>query len=383
MNISKININPDDLICGVMTGTSLDGIDVAFCNFSLTEKLTVNLKHYSTLKYPDGFADFIKELLSNPNWRYISFLNFALSELYYRAITEVAKEADIDINKVKVIGIHGQTMWHEPQGLELFGIKVPSTLQIGNASVLAKKINIPVMSDFRSADIALGGQGAPLVPRFDYDYFSSSSEDRICLNVGGMANITYLPKNADIVQVKAFDTGAGNILIDLAMRQLYNLNYDKNGKIAASGNLIPELLSSLMDDNYVKLAPPKSTGREYYNSDYIREIIKSDYALADIITTLTHFTAKSIAVNIEQFCGNCDTLIAAGGGANNAFLMKLLQDYMPKSKITHSAEYGIPIDAKEAIAFAYLAYRSINDLPSNLRSVTGASAETVLGSLSM
>lgn len=377
-----IDISKNDIICGIMTGTSLDGIDIAFCQFDFNHSLSVNILGCSTLPFPSGFADFVKELLAMPNWKDISFLNFALAELYHKAVIDAAEEHNIHIENIKLIGTHGQTVWHEPSGTEKFGVKAAFTLQLGNASALAKKINIPVISDFRSGDIALGGQGAPLVPRFDYDYFRSENNNLICLNIGGMANITYLPKNAEINDIRAFDTGPGNVLADLAAKLYFNKDYDANGEIAASGNLISELLDNLGNDDFVNQKPPKSTGREYYNAEYLGKYNLCDYIKADVITTLTHFTAKSIADNINNFCGETDIVICSGGGVRNAFILQLLKMYLPDIKVQTSDDYGIPVDGKEAIAFAYLAFRTSQNLPSNIPTVTGAARETVLGSLS-
>lgn len=366
-----------------MTGTSLDGIDIAFCKFDTSNsKLNIDLVAYETVDYPTGFSDYMKELLQNPTWRDISFINYAIPQIYAKAIKQVAENAQVSVEMIKLIGIHGQTMWHEPIPLDRFGLSVPSTLQIANPVVLAKTLNIPVISDFRSADMVFGGQGAPLVPRFDFDFFRSESENIVCLNIGGMANITYIPKNAKIGDIIAFDTGAGNVLIDIMMKEYYNADYDKNGEVAASGKPLENILNSLMQDEYVIATPPKSTGREYFDREYIRRYFNDTHKGKDVICTLTHFTAKSIAHNIEKFCRKCDKLIIGGGGAKNAYMLACLDEYLPNTKIVNSAEYGVPSDAKEAIAFAYFAYRTAKGLPSNVPAVTGATQEVVLGSIS-
>ncbi len=378
----NLEINSNDIVCGIMTGTSLDGVDIAFSKFDINNSLKIELLGYSTLPYPPSFSNYVKQLISNPNWRDISFLNYFIAELYQKAILFSANRFNLNISDIKLIGIHGQTMWHEPNGIELFNSKIPSTLQIGNASVLATKMGIPVVSDFRAADMALGGQGAPLVPRFDYDYFKSNNDNIVCLNIGGMANITYLPENSDIKDVIAFDTGPGNVLIDLIMKKYFNKEYDSNGEIARLGKINEILLESLLNDDFVKCLPPKSTGREYYNEEYLNKYNINGYDQVDILHTLTHFTSKSIEYNIKQFCKKVDKIIVSGGGVRNLFLMEILQSLFPSILIETSEDYKIPIDAKEAIAFAYMAYRTVNGLPSNIPSVTGASREAILGSLS-
>lgn len=381
--IKAIEIVESDIICGVMTGTSLDGIDIAFCKFNIANSTqNIDLIAYETVDYPVGFGDYMKKLLRNPTWRDISFCNYALPQLYAKAIKQVAEIASVDMSKVKLIGIHGQTMWHEPIPFERFNLNVSSTLQIANPVVLAKTLNIPVISDFRSADMVFGGQGAPLVPRFDFDFFRSENENIVCLNIGGMSNITYIPKNAKISEIIAFDTGVGNVLIDIMMKEYYKADYDKNGEVATNGKPLDNILNSLMQDEYVNSAPPKSTGREYFDREYVRRYFDDSHNAEDVICTLTHFTARSIAFNIDRFCGKCDRLIIGGGGAKNAYMLSCLSEYLPNTKIDNSSEYGIPSDAKEAIAFAYFAYRTAKGLPSNVPAVTGASQEVVLGSIS-
>lgn len=373
------------LVVGLMTGTSLDGIDVAICEvYSDTAGIPrIELKAFEMINYPIGFSAFIKQLLEKPIWEDISYLHFALPRLYADAIMETARKHNIPQNNFNIIGMHGQTVWHSPNPIEKFGLQIASTLQLGDGSVLAKLLHIPVVSDFRAADLAVGGQGAPLVPRFDYDFFRSDSHNTICLNIGGMANITYLPARSTPAQVSAFDTGPGNILINLAMQKYYQMDYDKGGEIARSGRLNADLLAELMSIDFISQLPPKSTGRELFNNKLIEDMLPN-YSIApeDIIATFTHFTAESIVYNIRKFCVEPDVLIVSGGGAKNRYLMELIANILNKTQVKLSDEFGIPIDAKEAMAFAYLAWRTANGLPSNMPSVTGATAEVILGSIS-
>lgn len=385
MNQNTINKQSPTLVVGLMTGTSLDGIDVAICEvYSDSIGIpNVDLKAFEMINYPVGFSAFIKQLLEQPNWEDISYLHFALPRLYADAITETASKHNIPKENLKLIGMHGQTVWHRPNPIEKFGLSIASTLQLGDGSALAKILNIPVVSDFRSADVAVGGQGAPLVPRFDFDFFRSDSHNTICLNIGGMANITNLPARCTTSQVTAFDTGPGNILINLAMQMFYNLEFDRGGAIARRGRLNTELLAELMNIDFISQPPPKSTGRELFNSDLIDNVLVN-YSIAtdDIISTFTHFTAESIVHNIHKFCTEPEVLIASGGGAKNLYLLELLSAKLANTQVKLSDDYGISIDAKEAIAFAYLAWRTVNHLPSNIPSVTGADSEVILGSIS-
>lgn len=377
--------NTPILVCGLMTGTSLDGIDVAICDISANASgiPTMELKAFEMIDYPNGFSAFIKQLLEHPNWEGISYLHFALPQLYADAITETAAKNNIPIENLKLIGMHGQTVWHSPIPINKFGLNIASTLQFGDGAALAKIMKIPVVSDFRAGDVAIGGQGAPLVPRFDYDFFRSDSQSTICLNIGGMANITNLPTRCTHNQVSAFDTGPGNILINLAMQKYFDLEYDKAGAIARSGQLNAQLLDELMSIDYISQHPPKSTGRELFNFNLIDTII-TNYNIdsKDIISTFTHFTAESIVFNIRKFCTEPNLMIASGGGVNNLFLMELLTNKLSDTQVKISDDFGIPIDAKEAMAFAYFAWRTANNLPSNMPSVTGANAEVILGSIS-
>ena len=384
-NQESIDKHSPMLVVGLMTGTSLDGIDVAICEVCSDSAgiPRIQLKAFEMIEYPLGFSEFIKELLQQPNWEDVSYLHFALPRLYADAINETARKHSIPINHLQLIGMHGQTMWHRPTPIDKFGLSIASTLQLGDGSALAKLMNIPVVSDFRAADVAVGGQGAPLVPRFDYDFFRSDSQNTICLNIGGMANITYLPARCTTAQVTAFDTGPGNVLINLAMQKYYQKDYDKGGEIARSGRLNAALLAELMSIDFISQQPPKSTGRELFNSVLIDNMLQNySIAIEDIINTLTHFTAESIVFNIHKFCNAPEVLIASGGGAKNLYLMELLSDKLPNTNVKLSDDYSIPIDAKEAIAFAYFAWLTANGLPCNMPSVTGANAEVILGSIS-
>jgi anhydro-N-acetylmuramic acid kinase len=247
---------------------------------------------------------------------------------------------------------------------------------------MAKWLQIPVVGNFREADTALGGHGAPLVPIFDYEFFRSKDENIICLNIGGISNITILPKNCSLIDLQAFDTGPGNVLIDNAMNILFDLTYDKSGAVAQTGTVSNELTNELKRNRFITQKPPKSTGREMFTLDYTKDLInKYSYMIQreDFITTFANFTAVSIAENIKLFSIPVERIICSGGGANNEYLMKSLKEMLPGCELVKSDVYNLPGDSKEAVCFAYLAYRALGGLPGNIPSVTGAEKETILG----
>lgn len=378
------------IICGIMSGTSFDGIDVALCDFFIDEnkKHRFELLAFDTLNYPKE----IKELLFNITKEKvlisdISFINYCLADLHIEAISILCNKANLKKNNIDAIGIHGQTIWHEPNYRKFHKYHIKSSLQLTNSSVISTKLLLPVVSDFRAADLALGGQGAPLVPIFDYEFLRDKHSDIIALNIGGISNITYIPKNQIKENILAFDTGPGNVLIDLFIKKYFNQEYDKDGEIASKGKVFIDLFELLKENKYLDKAPPKSTGRELFNEEFINNILskihysESDYY--DIITTLTKFTAWSIAYNIKKFANPLSKIIVSGGGLHNTTLFKMLKNELPESVIISSDDINIPSDAKEAICFAYLAYRTLGGLTSNIPSVTGAEREAILGSISI
>ena len=376
----EINTN-DIIVIGIMTGTSLDGIDTAVCRFSFDgSRFGYQELFFKTYKYPEKLRLKISEILSDTVQLFdISQLNFALSKVYADAVNNALIELGTERNEVAAIGLHGQTIYHQPQVMNFCGMPIASTLQAGNISALNQLTGIPVIGDFRSADIALGGQGAPLVPVFDYEFLRSDSENIIALNIGGMANITLLPQNCKREQVIAFDTGPGNILIDIAARRYFNVEYDSGGGFARAGNPDYNLLDKMMEHPYIHKTFPKSTGRELFNIQFFKNYFEDYSNGGDAVSTLTHFTAKSIAVNIQNSGFDADRLVVSGGGGRNIFLMELISHYLPGIKVQTSESQGIGIDSKEAVCFAFLAYLNILRLPGNIPSATGAKSQTILG----
>jgi anhydro-N-acetylmuramic acid kinase len=392
------------LVCGLMSGTSLDGVDAALVRFeNVNNKIQYELIGFITIPYPEDLKKDILEIINNQiSISKVSELNTRLSIEYASAIKQLCSYLKIDLNTIDLIGMHGQTVWHNPNQTEF-----PSTLQLGSAPKLAIDLNIPVISDFRSADIALGGQGAPLVPVFDRDFLSEANQDVIALNIGGISNITYLPADKS-KQIIAFDTGPGNVLIDTFCKKIFDVNYDDNGNIAREGKLIESLFNEMKKEEYIFKLPPKSTGRELFNQEYILNLLDkigvcyyykkgnsenrnedgfsimlemTDSTANGIIHTLTKFTAWSIAENIKLFANPKSKIIVSGGGAKNSSLIQYLSEELSDSKIITSDEINLNSDAKEAICFAYLAYLNLAGIAGNIPSVTGATRPAVLGSL--
>ena len=346
-------------VAGIMSGTSLDGIDVAIVEIQGRHVETIGFQ--STPYSTQTRAAILAVSDATTQTSAISRLNFQLGELYARAVLRAVRR----FGPVKLIGCHGQTIYHE-------GAK--NTLQIGEAAVIAERTGVPVVSNFRARDIAAGGQGAPLVPYVDYLLFRHRTRTRVALNIGGIANITAIPAGAAPEDVVAFDTGPGNMVINALAPP-----YDRGGKIAARGRVNTALLRELMNDPYYGLKPPKSAGREQYGAAFVKRFRKTRLPLEDQVATATVLTAATIALAVRQF-GKAD-LIVSGGGVHNPQIMGHLAGFLPSVAISTSNDHGIDVDAKEAIAFAILAYETWRGKPANLPSATGACCPVVLGAL--
>jgi anhydro-N-acetylmuramic acid kinase len=347
-----------------MSGTSLDGIDVAIVEIRGGRLTTIG---FDCTPYP---APVRAAILAVSGSQEISRLNFQLGELYARAVLKAVRK----FGPVDLIGCHGQTIYHEGGA---------NTLQIGEAAILAERTGVPVISNFRARDIAAGGQGAPLVPYADYHLFRHPKRTRIALNIGGIANITVIPPNARPEDVTAFDTGPGNMAIDALAREFSKgkLKCDRSGKIAESGQVNRPLLDALLADPYYRRKPPKSAGREQYGADFVTRLKQSGLPLRDLIATATVLTAATIALAVAPVADSKTDLIVSGGGAHNPQIMAHLAAFLPEVAISTSADHGIDIDAKEAIAFALLAHETWSGRPSNLPSATGARRPVLLGDI--
>jgi anhydro-N-acetylmuramic acid kinase len=363
------------IVAGVMSGTSLDGIDVAIVD--IRGKQIAPLAFHST-PYPKLVREALLSISNTmTHTAAISRLNFVVGELYAEAIQCASRKHQPDL-----IGMHGQTIYHEGQPAEYLGREIASTLQIGEAAVVAERTGVAVVSNFRERDIAAGGQGAPLVPFVDYLLFRHPRRARVALNIGGIANITAIPAKAKPEDVIAFDTGPGNMVIDALVTNLTSgkANYDREGRIARRGQVHERLLSAMMSDPYIDLLPPKSTGRERFGRDFVNGLIATGVALEDLIATATEFTARSIAFSLLRTI-TPDEVIVSGGGIHNRTLMARLRSLLNMSSLVSTKDFGIDPAAKEAIAFALLAYQTFKKQPANLPSATGAKRAVILGKI--
>jgi anhydro-N-acetylmuramic acid kinase len=353
-------------IAGIMSGTSLDGIDIAVIEIHKSRIQVIT--HHTTPYPPEIRAAILAVSNTTTTTAAISRLNYQIAELYAQALSR--------FKHIDLIGCHGQTVYHQ-------GAKPTNTLQLGEPAILAERTGIPVVSNFRARDIAAGGQGAPLVPFADYLLFRHKKRNRVILNIGGIANFTYIPANAKSTEVTAFDTGPGNMVMDALTTELSNgkQTYDANGSIASKAHVNRELLDELLKDRYYRRKPPKSAGREQYGKELIDRLKASGVSMPDLIATATALTAATIALGMQRFAPAAQELIVSGGGAHNRQLMGNLQALLPALTFRQTAEFGIPGDAKEAIAFAILAHRTWHGKPGNIPSATGARHPVVLGSI--
>jgi anhydro-N-acetylmuramic acid kinase len=378
----------------MMSGTSADGVDVALARISGTPPhLNAKLLGHTSAKLPAALR---KEILRVAEQQLItagdlSQLNFRLGKVFADAALSACRHFRVPLSKIAVIGSHGQTIFHQGRPVSFLGAPTASTLQIGEPSVIAALTGITTVGDFRPADIALGGQGAPLVPCADYLLYRHAKLGRVSLNLGGIANITVILPAAKPSQVFAFDTGPANMLIDALVSHYTHgrRRFDSNSQLASQGRSIPALLNELLRDPYLKLVPPKSTGREYYGHAYLQKTL----ALArrhrarpnDVIRAATIFTALSVVDALNRFVlpkTKIHQLIVSGGGARNPLILAQLSAGLPGIEVLPSSHLGIPVDAKEAFAFALLAYESFHQRPANLPSATGARGLAILGKIS-
>ena len=370
-----------------MSGTSLDGIDVAIVDVPRLGQVTVVA--HSTTPYPKAVRQAILEVSNCMcHTGQISRLNFLLPELYAKALRDLCVRERIPLDSIQLIGCHGQTIFHQDTPTEVVARhRVASTLQIGDGSVLAELTGIAVVSDLRTRDMAAGGRGAPLVPYADLALFRHKKRGRVALNIGGIANLTSIPPGAAPDQVIAFDTGPGNMVMDQIMSRATGgrLTYDRGGKYATRGKVSRELLAKLMDDPYYSVKPPKTTGREQYGREYVDRIMESGLPVEDLVATACLACASSIAHAVGKFVRprhNLDDLVVGGGGASNPVLMRHLRDLLPGVQVLTTEVFGVHPDAKEAVAFAMMAHATWNRRPSNIPSATGARRAVVLGKLS-
>jgi anhydro-N-acetylmuramic acid kinase len=348
-------------VAGLISGTSVDGIDVAVIDITGTIQVIAS----TTIPYPPEVRQAILSVSNaQTHTATIARLNVLLGELFAAAL----QATNVPLETIELIGSHGQTIFHEGEPVDFLGHKISSTFQIGEAAIIAERTGIQTISDFRAADMAAGGKGAPLVPFLDYELFRHPEIPRVALNIGGIANVTVIPANAKPEEVIAFDTGPGNMILDALAPP-----FDPNGDRARSGVANAALLDRLLTDPYYHRDPPKSCGREQYGADFIRNT-------AIDLTTAAELTVRTIALAIERYPATREVIVS-GGGAHNTYLMDRLCATL-KPRVTTTAEFGIDVDAKEAILFAVLAYRTHQRRPGNLPSATGARKSVILGKIS-
>ncbi|MCQ2958142.1 MAG: anhydro-N-acetylmuramic acid kinase [Candidatus Gastranaerophilales bacterium] len=366
-------------VTGLMSGTSLDGIDAALVE--IDENLSCKFIDGVSLDYSKKMQDKIKKLFEDKiSTKFLCEMNVLIGEYFAKCALKLEEKTG---KKPDLIGSHGVTLWHNPTKETFENMPLNSTMQIGEGAVIAERTGVTTVCDFRPDDMACGGQGAPLVPFADKIFFNKDDKSRVILNLGGIANVTVLSKNCEIF---AFDTGPANMLIDNAMRKFYNKPFDKNGEIAKSGTVNQDLLNKLMSNEYFNLTPPKSTGREMFGEKYLENILSDiNEKNENIIATLTMFTVKTIKDAFDKFIfqkTNVDEIVLGGGGAYNPEIIRLLEnEFLPETLIRTHEDFGISNKFKEAIAFALLAYCTYKGIPNNVKSATGATKDTVLGKI--
>lgn len=371
---------------GIMSGTSLDGVDTVLVeieNHGINTKLKVI--EYNEYPMPASTRMKIKQVCDEKNSHVdlICSLNFEIGYLFVEAVKRLLEKANFNSSQLDFIATHGQTIYHIPfQRDDL----ISSTLQIGEPAILAYEFNTTVISNFRVMDMAAKGQGAPLVPYSEYILYSEKGKNIALQNIGGIGNVTLLNEDLDIDQIEAFDTGPGNMMINEACRLLYNQPFDHDGYHASQGHIIDEMLEELMNHPYMNKLPPKSTGREEFGENYVKELIEkyNGYDKNDYIKTFTYFTAKSIEYHYRRdIMSKChlDKVIVGGGGSHNQTLMKMIKALLYDIEVYTQDEIGYSSDAKEAIAFVILGNETLHQHFSNVKSATGAKHNVVLGNI--
>lgn len=398
----KERVLSDDpvLVGGIMSGTSGDGISVSIIqikdakrNYGLGKPPEIQLIHHLTRPYEPGLKSRIFQLFDPETARLdeLCRMNVLLADEFAETMIACVNEAGLKMSDLALVGSHGQTVCHLPPAAEAHEDGgAASTLQIGDVSVLAERLGIPAVGNFRLRDMAVGGEGAPLVPLFDWAIFAAGDRCRVVQNIGGIANLTLLPPGATEDDVRAWDTGPGNMLIDEAVRHVTagQEEFDRDGERAARGTVDHKLLDDWLSDPYFAQPPPKSTGRERYGRARAQEMIAQAASRSilgdDLIATITELTVQSIVLHYRRDIAPrfpIDEVIVGGGGAKNLTLLRRLQDALPNTQVVTHEAYGIPSEAKESMAFAYLGYLTWLGLPGNIPHTTGAKRQVILGTV--
>jgi anhydro-N-acetylmuramic acid kinase len=391
------------IVAGVMSGTSADGINVALVRMGADRgfsskrgvaKPRFELLGHAEYAYPERVRSAVLAAMnaSQANVADLARLNFLLGELYAEAVVATQQQFRA---RADLVGCHGQTLYHQGDPHRFLGRKIAATWQTGEAAVVAARVRAPVISDFRPADMAAGGKGAPLVPFLDYILFRDPGIGRIVQNIGGIANLTAIPPGAGPDRVLAFDTGPGNMVIDAVTERFFKRPFDRNGRIAASGKILPGVLRTILRLDFFRQAPPKTAGREEFGREFVKEFLKSCGRARhqDIVATATALASSSIADAVSRLAARkvagarqptFHEMILSGGGARNSTLVAMLRDELAALgvRLRFSDEFGVPSASKEAVAFAVLAYETWHLRPSNVASATGAKRAAVLGKIS-
>ena len=391
------------IVAGVMSGTSADGINVALVRIGGQTPLgnprgrgrprhTIKLLGHAEYSYPQKVRTAVLAAMNaqSANVADLARLGFLLGELYADAVLSTQRQFRV---KASLVGCHGQTLYHQGEAAVFLGRRIAATWQTGEGAVIAARVGVPVVSDFRPADMAAGGKGAPLVPYLDYLLFRDAKVGRIVQNIGGIANLTAIPAGARAKNVFAFDTGPGNMVIDAVTEALFGRAFDRDGKIAASGEVIEPVVTRMLKRRFFPAKPPKTAGREEFGREFVREFLSACGRAPeqDVVASATALTARSIVDAVRRFVipksrsrKTFHEMIVSGGGARNATLVAMLAECLAPFGICvrFSDEFGLPSEAKEAVAFAVLAYETWNRRPSNVPSATGAKRAAVLGKIS-
>lgn len=387
----KVFEKDERLIIGLMSGTSADGVSVVLTKIKGSGISTsFRILAYNTYPYPIEIKKMIFNLF-NPKTSTVDkicLMNFILGEIFADACIKIVNETKFKLKDIDLIGSHGQTIYHIPKKEKINGYSSKSTLQIGEPSVIAEKTGVITVADFRTRDVAAGGEGAPIIPYVDYILFSKMKRNIVVQNIGGIANLTYIPKGASIDDIIAFDTGPGNMVIDGIINIITSgkLSYDPDGKIASKGKVSKKFLEELMSHPFLHRKPPKTTGREEFGEKFINKIYKYGKKLGlkneDIVATVTAFTAESIVLSYKQFIKeHIDEVIIGGGGSFNKTLIKMIKERLPGVKISFHEDYDIPAQAKEPLGMAILANETISGNSNNVPSATGAIRRVIMGKI--
>ena len=384
------------VVAGVMSGTSADGINVALVRIRVNPRgrgrprHTIKLLGHAEYSYPAKVRSAILGAMNSEQARVadLARFSFLLGELYADAVQATERQFRL---KAELVGCHGQTLYHQGEPQQFLGRKVFATWQTGEAAMVAARVGVPVVSDFRPADMAAGGKGAPLVPYLDCLLFGDPKIGRFLQNIGGIANLTAIPAGASADRIVAFDTGPGNMVIDAVTEALFGRAFDRGGKIAASGMVLEPVLGQILRRKFFRILPPKTAGREEFGREFVRDFLHqcAGFRKEDVVATATALTARSIGDAVRRFVTSKSNhsfreMVLSGGGARNTTLVAMLTEVLapPGIQLRFSDEFGLPSEAKEAVAFAVLAYETWTRRPSNVPSATGAKRAAVLGKVS-